>query len=170
MRACGIAKSRRSRFLAGMHVCHAALLACAFFLSLAPARAEDGQPALPIKVLSVGQASVRAEIADSDAERARGYMHRKSVADGEGMLFVFAAPQPLSFWMKNTTVPLSIAYISASGLIREIHDLKPLDESTVASEFDDLLYALEVPQGWFARHKILPGDRVLGLPAPPPAE
>lgn len=145
-----------------------AIAACAFLL-LGTARAEDGQPTLPTKVLVVGEASVRAEIADSDAERARGYMHRKSVADGEGMLFVFSAPQPLSFWMKNTTVPLSIAYISASGLIREIHDLKPLDEKAVGSEYDDLLYALEVPQGWFARHKILPGDRVTGLPAPRPA-
>lgn len=132
--------------------------------------AEGPQPPLPERVLSIGAATVRAEVADSDAERAAGLMGREKLEGGRGMLFVFAAPQPMGFWMKDTTIPLSIAYINASGVIREIHDMEPLDETPVRSAFPDLLYALEVPQGWFQRNKILPGDRVAGLPSPRSAQ
>jgi uncharacterized membrane protein (UPF0127 family) len=76
----------------------------------------------------------------------------------------------MNFWMRGTLVPLSIAYINAAGIIREIHELKPLDETAARSTFRDLLYALEVPHGWFQKNKILPGDRILGLPAPQTAE
>jgi len=72
--------------------------------------------------------------------------------------------------MGGTLIPLSVAYINASGVIREIHDLQPLDETPARSTFMDLSYALEVPQGWFYRQKILPGDRILGLPAPQSAQ
>jgi uncharacterized membrane protein (UPF0127 family) len=97
-------------------------------------------------------------------------MGRKELAEGKGMLFVFREPQAMNFWMRDTLVPLSIAYINAAGVIREIHELKPLDETAARSAFRDLLYALEVPQGWFQKNKILPGDRILGLPAPQTAE
>ncbi len=138
-----------------------------FFLVLITfARGEGPQPALPERVLLIGPVTVRAEVADTDESRRLGLMCRERLEDGRGMLFVFAAPQPMSFWMKDTTVPLSIAYINASGVIREIHDMQPLDETPAQSAFPDLLYALEVPQGWFQRNKILPGDRVAGLPAP----
>jgi uncharacterized membrane protein (UPF0127 family) len=93
-------------------------------------------------------------------------MGRKELAEGDGMLFVFSRPQPMGFWMKDTLIPLSIAYISGEGIIREIHDMQPLEESGVPSMFRDLVYALEVPQGWFAKNGILAGDRVLGLPKP----
>jgi len=72
----------------------------------------------------------------------------------------------MGFWMKDTLIPLSIAYINGEGIIREIHDMQPLDEGGVPSVFRDLVYALEVPQGWFAKNGILAGDRVLGLPKP----
>ena len=124
------------------------------------------QERLPTVKLTVGRALVNAEVADEDSERAKGLMGRKELADGQGMLFVFGAPQPMSFWMHDTVIPLSIAYINAQGVIREIHDLKPLDETPVQSAFDDLMFALEVPQGWFERNNILPGDRILGLPSP----
>jgi uncharacterized membrane protein (UPF0127 family) len=123
------------------------------------------QATLPTIRLSIGSTTVKAEVADEPGERSSGLMGRKELADGEGMLFVFAEPQPLSFWMHDTLVPLSIAYINAQGVIREIHDMKPLDENTAQSMFRDLLYALEVPQGWFERNNILPGDRIAGLPA-----
>ena len=122
------------------------------------------QDKLPAVRLTIGQASVMAEIADDAAEKSKGLMGRKELADGTGMLFVFAEPQAMSFWMHDTLVPLSIAYINGQGVIREIHDMKPLDDSPVQSMFDDLMYALEVPQGWFQRNKILPGDRISGLP------
>lgn len=131
----------------------------------APARTPP-QEELPAVTLTIGKAAVRAEVADEPHERRTGMMGRTELADGDGMLFVFPAPQALSFWMRDTLVPLSVAYINAQGVIREIHDLQPLEERPAFSNFRDLVYALEVPQGWFGRNKILPGDRVAGLPSP----
>lgn len=127
---------------------------------------EPPQPILPKITLNIGQIRLDAEVADDPDEKTMGLMGRKALAEGHGMLFVFSHPQPLGFWMKNTLIPLSIAYINATGVIREIHDLQPLDENPVPSVFGDLVYALEVPQGWFAKNGILAGDRITGLPKP----
>lgn len=124
----------------------------------------DPQAELPTITLTIGEARIEAEVADDPDEKTVGLMGRKALAAGEGMLFVFSGPQPMGFWMKDTLVPLSIAYINAAGVIREIHDMQPLDENPVPSVFGDLVYALEVPQGWFAQNGILAGDRVSGLP------
>ena len=140
-------------------------------LSLSPALALTGpQPPLPTTTLRVGTATLKAEVANTPETRAIGLMGRTELADGHAMLFVFTQPQPLGFWMKNTLIPLSIAYINAAGIIREIHDMKPLDTNPVDSTFRDLIYALEVPQGWFQKNKILPGDKILGLPSPSTAQ
>jgi len=128
------------------------------------------QQVLPQVTLRIGSATVKAEVADEIDERTIGLMGRTQLKDGEGMLFVFRNPQRLGFWMRDTLIPLSIAYLDGAGIIREIHDLKPLDETAAESTFSDLVYALEVPQGWFGRSKILPGDKVLGLPAPSTAQ
>jgi uncharacterized membrane protein (UPF0127 family) len=102
---------------------------------------------------------LRAEIARTEAERARGLMYRPSLPDGEGMLFVFERDQILSFWMKDTLIPLSIAFISYDGRIREIYDMKVRDLTPVNSR-RSVRYALEVPQGWFERAGISAGDRL----------
>jgi len=125
---------------------------------------------LPTVSLQIGANTIRAEVADEPDERTVGLMGRTELTDGTGMLFVFRQPQALGFWMRDTLVPLSIAYVTAAGIIREIHDLHPLEEAPAQSTFRDLVYALEVPQGWFHRNKILPGDRILGLPAPHTAQ
>lgn len=100
--------------------------------------------------------TLEAELALTPEARQQGYMHRKNVNPGEGMLFVFPADQVLSFWMKNTSVPLSIAYISSKGKILEIHDLVPFSEKSVPSS-RSVRYALEVPQGWFKDSGIAEG-------------
>jgi uncharacterized membrane protein (UPF0127 family) len=100
---------------------------------------------------------IQAELARTDAERSRGLMNRPSLPDGEGMLFVFEREQILSFWMKNTLVPLSIAFIRTDGRIIEIRDMEALDTTTVSST-RSVRYALEVPQGWFTRMGIEAGD------------
>jgi uncharacterized membrane protein (UPF0127 family) len=128
------------------------------------------QETLPTVKLRIGALTVEAEVADETDERTLGLMGREELAEGKGMLFVFREPQAMSFWMRDTLVPLSIAYINAAGVIREIHELQPLDETPARSAFRDLLYALEVPQGWFHKNKILPGDRILGLPSPHTAQ
>jgi len=137
------------------------LLLAASAFALTPA-----QPQLPKITLTIGDQKISAEVADDPDEKTIGLMGRKELAEGDGMLFVFSRPQPMGFWMKDTLIPLSIAYLNAGGIIREIHDMQPLEENPVSSVFRDLVYALEVPQGWFAKNGILVGDRVLGLPKP----
>ena len=102
---------------------------------------------------------ITVEIARTEEERSAGLMHRKKLPDGEGMIFVFDRDQQLSFWMKNTLIPLLIAFISSDGRITEIKDMQPLDLTTVQSS-RSVRYALEVPQGWFDRVGVNPGDRV----------
>jgi uncharacterized membrane protein (UPF0127 family) len=106
--------------------------------------------------------TVSAEIAKTDEERAQGFMYRKEVPAGEGMLFVFDRDQIMNFWMKNTNVPLSIAYISSDGIILEIHDMKPHSESPVTSS-RSARYALEVPQGWFETVGVKTGDQITNI-------
>lgn len=103
---------------------------------------------------------VTAEIASSDDERNYGFMNRKSIPDGTGMLFVFENDRTLSFWMKNTPHPLSIAYIDSTGKISDIFDMVPFSLSSVVST-RSVRFALEVPQGWFEKEGISVGSHVL---------
>jgi uncharacterized membrane protein (UPF0127 family) len=104
-------------------------------------------------------AVVKAEIAQKQEERNKGLMHRKELPDGEGMLFIFEKDEVLSFWMKNTLIPLSIAFITSDGRIIDIKDMYPRDENPVFSS-RSVRYALEVPQGWFSRAGVQSGDVV----------
>lgn len=99
------------------------------------------------------------EIADDWAEQQRGLMERTELAENAGMLFVFEREQPRSFWMKNTLIPLSIAYIDSDGRIIDIQDMEPLDESSHPSA-EPARYALEVNQGFYEERGIEVGDTV----------
>lgn len=101
--------------------------------------------------------SVNAEIAIKPEELQRGFMERKNIPDGTGMLFVFQQEQYLSFWMKNTPTPLSIAYANSDGIICDIFDMKPYSLENINSTVP-VLYALEVPKGWFKKNNITVGD------------
>ena len=103
--------------------------------------------------------TVNAEIAKTPEERNFGFMERKKIPDGTGMIFIFENDQQLSFWMKNTPHPLSIAYIDSKGRIREIYDMKPYSLSSIQSTVS-VRYALEVPQGWFEKNGITPGATI----------
>ncbi len=103
--------------------------------------------------------TVEAELASTQEERNFGFMERKKIPDGTGMLFIFEYDQKLSFWMKNTPHPLSIAYIDSNGIIREIYDMTPFSLSSIESTVS-VRYALEVPQGWFQKNNITPGDKI----------
>ncbi len=128
----------------------------------APAKAttDSPNPSLPSVTLAVGSATVTAEVARTEVQRERGLMFRTSLADGKGMLFIFDADSELSFWMKNTLIPLSLAYIASDGTIRQISDLTPRSLAAVPSE-RAVRYALEVPQGWFGRAGVKVGDKVV---------
>jgi len=114
---------------------------------------------LPIERDGKRIAVVKAEIASTAKERSQGLMFRKKLPDGKGMLFIFERDEIHSFWMKNTYIPLSIAFISSDGRIIDIKDMYPQDENTV-SPSRSVRYALEVPQGWFSRSGVEPGDIV----------
>jgi uncharacterized membrane protein (UPF0127 family) len=103
---------------------------------------------------------IRAERAQTEAERAAGLMWRKTLNDGDGMLFIYDRDQILSFWMKNTLLPLSIAFIAADGRLLETRDMTPQSLNSISSQ-RSARYALEVPQGWFERAGIAAGDRLL---------
>jgi uncharacterized protein len=103
---------------------------------------------------------LNAEIADSDSEREKGLMYRESLNENEGMLFVFEREKKLNFWMKNTLIPLDIAYIDRNGIINEIYHMKPLDVSVTYNSIKPAMFALEVNLGWFSRHKIKTGTKI----------
>lgn len=105
------------------------------------------------------QIKVKAEVAEKEEERNHGFMERNNIPDGTGMLFVFEKEQILSFWMKNTPHPLSIAYIDNRGKIRNIYDMTPFSLTPIKST-SSVRYALEVPQGWFDANNIKVGDIV----------
>ena len=103
---------------------------------------------------------VKSEIAIKPEDRNHGFMERKNIPDGTGMLFIFERDQTLSFWMKNTPHPLSIAYIDSKGKIRNIFDMNPYSTDSIISTVS-VRYALEVPQGWYKKNGITEGDTVV---------
>lgn len=103
---------------------------------------------------------VGVEIADTDELRSVGLMNRRELPSGRGMLFVFQSEQLCNFWMKDTYIPLSIAYIGSNGVINEIYDMKPLDTSVTYPAKMRAHYALEVSRGWFAKNNITRGCRI----------
>ena len=109
------------------------------------------------KILKINNSSLKVEVATTDFARQKGLQGRKALSDNEGMLFVFKKAGRLRFWMKNTKIPLSIAFIDTEGAISEIKHLNPEDETPVVSSKDSK-FALEVAQGWFLRNKITVGD------------
>ena len=117
---------------------------------------------LPVIDLTIKTSKLKAEVAADNNTRSTGLMNRFSLATDHGMIFVFAQSEPLAFWMRNTFVPLSIAYIDSKGVIVNIVDMKPQDESTHPSA-GPAMFALEMKQGWFKERGIVAGDKVNGL-------
>jgi uncharacterized membrane protein (UPF0127 family) len=115
--------------------------------------------------LILGGTQVSAEVADTPQERALGLMGRVSLAPDTGMLFIYPDEAVRSFWMKNTPIPLSIAYISRAGQIVHLADLAPLSEDPVPS-LHPSMYALEMEAGWFTAHGVKVGQTIAGLPEP----
>ncbi len=116
--------------------------------------------ALTINTAAGEEVEVRVEIADTVSERAEGLMNRTALPEDQGMLFVFDSEQELSFWMKDTLIPLSIAYMDSEGRIVDIQDMEPLDDEPphyVSAE--PAQYALEVNQGFFEERGVEVGAR-----------
>ncbi len=115
------------------------------------------QPKLRSIKLWLGAEELIVEVAASQKEITAGMMHRVSIGENEGMLFVFPYPHQAAFWMKNTLIPLSCAYIDPDGVILETHEMFPGDLKPVKAASNRVQYVLEAKEGWFTRHKIGPG-------------
>ena len=135
-------------------------LICIAMVVSAPSRAWTAE--LPSRTLTIGKQKLIVEVVSTPEQRATGLMNRFSLAPDHGMLFVFERPQPLGFWMKNTYIPLSIAFVDANGVILNIEDMQPHDEATHWSR-GNALYAIEMKQGWFRTKGIAAGAKVGGL-------
>jgi uncharacterized membrane protein (UPF0127 family) len=139
-----------------------ALLAVAAFVSAA--QAQDGpQPRLPVTELTAGMHVIHAELAVTGAQQATGMMFRRSMGANEGMLFVNEEPGVRCFWMRNTLIPLTIAFIADDGTIVNIADMAPRSDDSHCSA-KPVRYALEVPLGWFAQRGFKAGLKLRGKP------
>lgn len=122
---------------------------------------------LPVLKLKLGGRTIAAEIADSDDERERGLMYRKSMGADEGMLFVFEEEQEMAFWMKNTLIPLSIGYFDGQRRLLNTVEMTPAVMGEARPKTypakGAALYALEMNKGWFTKHAIKPGT-VIEIP------
>lgn len=124
---------------------------------------------LKTETIKLGSHTLVVEIADTEATRERGLMYRKHMGENEGMLFVFDAPEPLSFWMKNTLIPLSIGYFGADRKLIEVHEMVPAAMGDMYPKgypaSRPAMYALEMNKGWFSKNRIKPGT-LLARPRP----
>ena len=132
--------------------------------STAPAAAQ-GQPQmnLPRIEITAGMHRIEAQVAASPQERQTGLMHRKEMPAHEGMLFVFEQPATQCFWMKNTLLPLTAAFVADDGTIVNLADMKPQTTDSHCST-KPVRYVLEMNQGWFAKKNIKAGARLAGAP------
>lgn len=126
------------------------------------------QNAMPVMELTAGFHRIEAEVAATDQNRQVGLMNRKSMPQQRGMLFVFTQNNTHCMWMRNTLLPLSVAFLNEQGVIINIEDMQPQTENNHCAKVP-ARYALEMNLGWFAQRGIKPGSKVGGIDkAPPP--
>ena len=146
----------------GVKLATAALFSAASTCCLAQASATE----FPVTSLSAGIQLIRAEVASTESQREKGLMFRIQLGANQGMVFVFDFLSRPCMWMKNTLLPLSVAFIDDNGSVINIEDMRAqtLDSHCAARP---ARYALEMNLGWFAKHGIGPGRKLGGLPSPP---
>ncbi|WP_353236332.1 DUF192 domain-containing protein [Diaphorobacter ruginosibacter] len=129
------------------------------------ALAQQGMPQthLPRTSITAGMYLIDAQVASAPVEREIGLMHRKEMPAQEGMLFVFEQPATQCFWMRNTLLPLTAAFVADDGTIVNLADMKPMTENSHCSA-KPVRYVLEMNQGWFARRGLKAGMRLSGPP------
>ena len=139
----------------------AVLVGCALFtLGCAPLEEDVAAPADRMFPVSLGDRTIHVELAVTQEETSRGLMFRESLEEDSGMLFVFRNPRRMSFYMRNTPLPLDIGYFSAAGILREVYALHPFDENIVPSQSARIQFALEMEQGWFSANGIRRGAQL----------
>jgi uncharacterized membrane protein (UPF0127 family) len=140
-----------------------AALLCLLLAGAGSSFAQDGPQKLPTIPLNAGMYIIQAEVAQTAEQRSIGLMNRPAMASNEGMLFVFERPGEQCFWMKNTLLPLSIAFLADDGTVVNIEDMKAQTLDSHCSR-KEVRFALEMNQGWFARRGIKAGSKLSGAP------
>lgn len=110
--------------------------------------------------ISINGTIAHLQLALTPAEQQKGLMHRDSLDANNGMLFLFPNVGPHAIWMRNTRIPLDLAYFDSAGKLLELHTLYPYDETSVPSRSQHVLIAVETNRGWFAQNNIRPGARL----------
>ncbi len=159
LRAVAVFAAARSTFL---------LLAALFAAALLPSARAQTEPTppqtgLPVVTLDVAGRAIRAEVARTPQQQQIGLMGRRSLPADHGMLFVFGRAQPVCMWMRDTLIPLSVAFIDAQGRVVNTAEMQPMTD-TVHCAARDVPYALEMPALWFEQHGVRPGDAIGSLP------
>jgi len=145
-----------------------AAIAAGSMLALCSAAVTSALAQMPVMTLGAGMHLIQAEVANTNESRMQGLMYRKSLGANNGMLFVFTEDERHCMWMKNTFVPLSVAFIDAKGRIVSIHDMEPQTENSHCATAP-ARFALEMNKGWFKSKGIAPGVQLRGIEkAPPP--
>jgi uncharacterized membrane protein (UPF0127 family) len=141
------------------------LAAVALGLAMAQTAAAQESPQLnlPRVKLSAGMHQIDAQVAQTPSQRQIGLMHRREMPQHEGMLFVFEQPATQCFWMKNTLLPLTAAFVADDGTIVNLADMKPQTEDSHCSA-RPVRFVLEMNQGWFGRKNLKAGSRLAGAP------
>lgn len=140
--------------------CFWAALGALFFAACDFEEAKRADPVDAVYPIAVGLAELDLEVVFRESERRRGLMFREHLPPNQGMLFVFENADRLSFWMRDTSIPLEIGFFDRNGVLRELHVLIPFDETPVVSRRDDLVLAVELNRGAWERKGIEPGDRM----------
>ncbi|WP_292922269.1 DUF192 domain-containing protein [Nitrosomonas sp.] len=140
------------------------IIAASSLLAASAALAQDGpQPRLPAIELTAGMYVIQAEVAQTHQQHSIGLMHRQSMGVNEGMLFVYPSAEIRCYWMRNTLIPLTIAFLDDDGAIVNLKDMEPHTERSNCS-IKPVRYALEMNRGWFDQRGIKPGFRLRGIP------
>jgi uncharacterized protein len=138
------------------------VLAAAVLLAAAAWHARADAP-MATRLLKLGNHPLKVEVAQTEEQRSQGLMFRKKLGRDEGMLFIFEDPGYYAMWMKNTLIPLSVAFVDASGVVLNVADMEPQTLDSHPAQ-GPAVYAIETNKGWFAEHHVGAGDKVSGLP------
>lgn len=139
----------------------ALLLATCWLFGNPSVQAQDKPQSLPAIQLGAGMHNIQAQVAMTPEQRQIGLMFRKEMAAHEGMLFIFEVPATQCFWMKNTLLPLSAAFVADDGTIVNIEDMAPQTLTSHCSH-KPVRYVLEMNQGWFSKRGVKPGQKLRG--------